>query len=296
MKPAVIYHQYVWLISTLRRHRRLTFEEICQRWIDDKVGDGNPLVRSTFHRHRDAILDMFGVLIDCDQKNGYQYFISNPEVLDDGTVERWMLSTLTVSNMLSVSSSIKDRIILENVPSGEDFLPTIIQAIKTNHRLLMTYQRFGADAYEKVVAPLALKLFHQRWYMLVQTTHHIATYSLDRVLSLTLTDESFEMPQDFLPQAYFAEYFGVLTDETPMAHVVLRAYGRTADYLRTLPLHNSQRELSTTREYADFGIDLRPTADFVGQLFSYDAGIEVLKPAELRQLMRDKTKEILKRY
>ena len=59
MKPAQIFHQYVWLINTLRAYRKLTLEELSQKWFDDGVADGNPLQRSSFNRHRDAILDMF---------------------------------------------------------------------------------------------------------------------------------------------------------------------------------------------------------------------------------------------
>ena len=296
MKPALIFQQYIWLINAFRRHGRMTLDELNERWVREEVAEGNPLSRSTFNRHRDAILDMFGVIIDCDAKGGYQYFIANKDVLDDDSLERWMLSTMTVGGVLSDSISLKDRIILENVPAGEEFLQTIIRAIKSGKKILMTYQRFGAESYEKVVAPYALKLFHQRWYMLSFTGHHYATYALDRMLAVSLTDESFEMPADFSPQAYFAEYFGVLTDDTPMAHVVVRAHNWTPNYLRTLPLHASQREIATAEHYADFSFDLRPTADFLGQLLSHGDGIEVLEPPELRQKMRDMIAQSLKRY
>lgn len=294
MKTALIFQQYIWLINTLRRYKRMTLDELCQRWVDDEVADGNPLSRSSFNRHRDAILDMFGVVIECDAN--YRYYIYNPEVLDDDSVERWMLSTLTVGGVLSDSVSLKDRIILENVPAGEEFLQVIIRAIKASKKILMSYRRFGADSQEKTIAPYALKLFHQRWYLLAFTGRHYATYSLDRMLSVTLTEESFEMPEDFSPQQYFADYFGVLTDETPMAHVVIRTYGKTANYFRTLPLHHSQRELATTDDYTDFSFDIRPTADFIGQLLSYDSGLEVLEPQTLREQLQQEVERMLSRY
>lgn len=55
MKPSMIFHQYVWIINTLRRKGRLTFEQLNRRWMAEGVADGNPLPRSTFNRHRDAI-------------------------------------------------------------------------------------------------------------------------------------------------------------------------------------------------------------------------------------------------
>ena len=63
-----------------------------------------------------------------------------------------------------------------------------------------------------------------------------------------------------------------------------------------LPLHHSQREIACTEHYADFSLDIRPTADFLGQLLSHGNGIEVLEPLELREKMRQMIAENLKRY
>ena len=207
-----------------------------------------------------------------------------------------MLSTLTVNTVLSESSSLRDRILLEDVPAGEEFLQTIIQGLKTKRRLHIVYQKFGYESGEKLVAPLALKLFHQRWYMLSHTGNHFATYSLDRMQEMKLTDETFEVPEDFSPEDYFAEYFGVTTDGTPLAHVVIRAYGITPNYIRTLPLHASQKEIQRTEEYTDFSYDIRPTYDFINELCSYHKGLEVLEPQDFREKIRDYLVETLSRY
>ena len=296
MKPAQIFSQYIWIINTLKAHRSLTFEQLTQKWQDDAVAEGNPLQRSSFNRHRDAILDMFGIIIDCEPKT-YRYFISNPEVLSDDSIERWLFSTLTVHGVLADSAAVKERVVLENVPAGLEYLETILRAIRSDHRLRMGYRKFGTEGYVKTVCPYALKLFHQRWYLLAKNDEgQMRIYSLDRMTMVELTDEAFEMPADFSPQAYFAEYFGVLTVDTPMAHVVIRTYGKTPDYLRTLPLHASQREIATTEGYTDFSFDIRPTADFLGQLLSHGDGIEVLEPADLREKMRQLIANNLKRY
>ena len=297
MKPAQIFHQYIWIINTLRAYGRLTLEELSKKWQTDGISEGNALSRVTFYRHRDAIVNMFGIIIDCDPKT-YQYYISNDHVLGDDSVEQWMFSTLTVHGVLSDSAAVKERVVLEDVPAGLEYLALIIEAIKTNRRILMGYQKFGADGYQKTVCPYALKLFHQRWYMLARTADDLMrVYALDRMTMMRLTDDTFEMPQKFSPQAYFSEFFGVLTDEhTPMAHVVVRAHKWMPNYLRTLPLHHSQRELASTPDYTDFSFDIRPTSDFLGELLRHSDGIEVLEPPSLRDRMRQMIAETLKRY
>ena len=296
MKPARIFQQYIWIINTLRQYKKLSLEELNNLWQNDDVNGGAPLSRTTFNRHKDSILDMFGIIIECTTFPGYKYYIANPEVLGDDSIEGWLFSTLTVSTVLSDSVSLRERILLENVPAGEEFLQTIIQALKANRKLLITYQRFGQDSYEKTIFPYALKLFHQRWYLLAFTGRHYATYSLDRMLSVSLTEETFERPDDFSPEAYFSEYYGILTDDTPMAHVVIRTYGSTPNYLRTLPLHATQKELQSTDEYTDFSLDIRPTADFINTLLSHSDGLEVLEPADLRLKIRKILTRTLNRY
>ncbi len=296
MKPAKIFQQYIWIVNALRQYKRLSLEQLNELWMKDQVIGGEPLNRKSFLRHKDAILNMFGIVIECDLEHGYKYYISNPEVINDDTIEGWMLSTLTVNTVLSDSISLRNRILLENVPAGEEYLQTIILALKTNRRLTITYQRFGHESYETTLSPYALKLFRQRWYILAYTGRHIATYALDRMLSVKISDETFEMPADFSPEGYYAEYYGISTDNTPMAHVVIRAYGSVPNYLRTLPLHVSQKELEQTDEYAVFSYNIRPSIDFVLTLMSYSDGLEVLEPIELRQKICANLQASLKRY
>lgn len=285
--------QCLWLLSAIKQKGRITLKELQQKWIDDQMG--GTLYRSSFNRYRDTIFELFGLVMDCDEK--YRYYFANPNEMDDRSIESWLLSTMTVNVVLADSSTVKDRIVLESVPEGEQYLSVIIRAIKMNRKLHIRYQRFGCEASEKTVAPYVLKLWGRRWYMLVFTGHHMATYSLDRLLSAELTDEPFTMPEDFSAEQYFSEYFGVLTDEnTPLTHIVLRAYGKTASYLRTLPLHHSQQAVNVTEDYTDYTLDLRPTADFIGELLKYDAGIEVLNPPDFRLKIRKILEETLNKY
>ena len=206
-----------------------------------------------------------------------------------------MLSTLTTGLTLSGSSAIKDSIILENVPAGYEFLPTILQAIRQTRVIIMSYQKFGFAPYTKPVNPYAVRLFRQRWYLLADNGERMAIYALDRMQSVVLTDQHFNRPIDFSPEAYFAEYFGVMTDGTPLEHVVLRAHGKMANLLRTLPLHTSQHELERGEDYTDFALDIRPSIDFVSELLSKTDGLDVLEPQSLKKKIRQILEDALRR-
>jgi hypothetical protein len=287
------FKHYVWIVNVLRKRRRMTLKELQEQWVLDEVAEGNPLPRSSFNKYRDAILDMFGLVIECDKT--HHYYISNPGEIDGDRTKQWMLSTLTTGLTLSESSAIKDDIILEHVPAGYEFLPVIEQGIRQRRTIMMTYQKFGFEPYTKPVDPYTIKLFHQRWYMLADNYERMAIYSLDRMLSVSLTPKRFVRPADFSSEQYFAEYFGVMVDGTPMERVVIRAYGKMANLLRTLPLHASQRELDSSEGHTDFSLDIRPSIDFISELLSKIDGLDVLEPASLKARIRSILEEALKR-
>lgn len=68
----------------------------------------------------------------------YRYYIENEEDISKNELRSWLYNTFCVSNALANSQSIKDRIILEYVPSGQEYLQTIIEAMKENYSVWTT--------------------------------------------------------------------------------------------------------------------------------------------------------------
>ena len=110
MKVFEKFKEYIWLVNTIYEAKTITLTEINERWLQTEMSEGIPLSRTTFHRHRIAIEEIFGLYIDCDKKNGNKYYIGNDHVLREDSVQNWMLSTLSVSNTLGESQSLHQRI------------------------------------------------------------------------------------------------------------------------------------------------------------------------------------------
>lgn len=279
------FKEYIWLVNTIYKARKISLKDINEQWLQTEMSEGVEINRTTFYRHRCAIEDIFGVYIDCDRKAGNKYFIGNREVLHEDSVQNWMLTTLSVSNLLSESMSLNDRILLESVPSGGGMLETVIKAMKESRKLSFSYQKYGKqqpDA-DREVSPYCVKLFRQRWYVLGPIANgEMRLFSLDRMGDVTLQKEKFKMDKNFDAIAYFSESYGVMVDHRiDTERIVLRAYGLEPYYLRDLPLHHSQREIRTTDEYCDFELRLKPTSDFKGKLLQRAEWIEVLEPQSL---------------
>lgn len=240
------------------------------------------MVRSTFNRHKDAIEDMFGIYIECDKKDGFRCYIGNAEVLEEDSIQNWMLSTMSVSGMLSDSKSVHDRILLETIPSNGDNLHTFIDGMKSSNRIHLMYHRYGAEYdTEMIVDPYCVKLFNRRWYALVRSKGGKSFFlvSFDRVKSLEITSEKFVIDEDFDAAAWFKECYGIVrNEEFNLTTIKIRAFGREVYYLRDLPLHHTQKEVETTDKYSDFELTLRPTPDFVTPLISRGAQIKIMEP------------------
>ena len=299
MKQSKILRQYIWLIDIISRSGGITLQELNERWIKTELSEGVAMTRLTFNRYRTAIEEIFGINIECRRK-GYQYFIENDDILKSNSLIHWMIDSLSVGNMLMDSLSMKDRILLENIPSGKMHLQPIINAMKQGKKIRIEYQRFGKQEVRRItVEPYAIKVFKQRWYMLANDDkwEMPAVYALDRIVSLEETDEKFEYPMDFDAEAFFKDCYGVLCGTDDKAQkTVIRAYPPYVNYLRTLPLHTSQKELNSNSEYADFELYLRPTFDFRQELLCQGDEVEVLEPKAFREEMKQMAQKIVNRY
>lgn len=293
MKSYALFQQYIWLVNTIHRYGKLTLEEINRHWMESEMSEGLSIARSTFNRHRDAILDMFGVIIECDRKDGFRYYIYNAEVLEEDTIQNWMLSTLSVNSMLTESRGVHERILLERIPSEGENLHKFIEAMKRSLRIEVCYRKYGRAETKStmILEPYFVKLFNKRWYALVKFADPdglLFLLALDRISSLTLTDQRFEYDKDFDPAGWFRNCYGIVRDsDVPVEKVIIRAFGKEANYLRDLPLHHSQKEVDKADGYSDFELTLSPTADFWTPLVARGATIKVLQPQWLAEEIKN---------
>jgi hypothetical protein len=299
MKTPELFKEYIWLLNTIYQAGKITYAEINKKWLSTEMSGGVEISRTTFNRHKDAIEDIFGVIIDCDKKDGFKYFIANKSVLHEDTIQNWMLSSLTVHTAVQEGVSLQKRILLESIPSGYKYLQSILEAMKTSNCIAFTYQKYN-DAEIKAypeAEPYCLKLYKQRWYILTKVKQTFRVFSLDRIKHLEVSSLAFQFDKDFDAEEFFHDYYGVFRDETtPPQEIVIRASKAERPYLRDLPLHHSQKEIATTDEYSDFSYFISPTDDFIGEILRKKDRLYVISPTELREKTLKIIKEMGKNY
>ena len=293
-------NKYVWLVETIYKAKKISFEEINRRWMDNDMSEGDALSIRTFHKWRIAVEEMFGLIIENEQGGQYRYYIQNADELKSGSMRSWLFNTLTVSNLMMDSVSIKDKVLFEEIPDGEQYLPNILEALKKNVALGMSYQSYMRDeANTFEVEPYCLKAFKQRWYLVARSPYYEKNmiYSLDRVKWLGLTDKNFKYPKNFNPKEFFEDCFGIIADQNIKVETVkFKVSAGQANYLRSLTLHQTQREIERTDEYSIFTVKLRPTFDFRQEILSQGSDIEVLEPEWFRDEVAEISKHMWNKY
>ena len=294
-----LFNRYIWLVDTIYRADGITFEEINEKWLRNSMSEGLDLPLKTFHNHRKAIEDMFDINIVCDKRGGYKYYIENADDMEKGGVRTWLLNTFAVNNLINESHHLKRRIVFEQIPSGQNFLTPVIEAMRDGMSIEIKYKSFWRqDEYTTEVEPYFVKVFKQRWYLIARNKikDAIRIYALDRIHALSQTGNAFVMPKDFSPEEYFYNSFGIISqDNCPPEIVELKVYGTQKEYFRTLPLHHSQEEVENADGYSIFRYYLSPTYDFIQEILSHGCEVEVLSPQRLRDEVRSHAATIVSR-
>ena len=293
------FNRYVWLIDTINRHGHISREEISRLWQRSHLNDtGEELYERTFHNHREAILDTFGIEIKCDRSLGY--YIANSDDLESNGIRQWLLESLSMNNLLNESSDMRDRILFEKIPSSQRWLPVIVNAMREEKAVELTYKSFSRNGPSTfILHPYCLKLFRQRWYVLGRSEGYEdpRIYALDeRMKNVVPLKKALKMPAKFNAGEFFRKYFGVIIDDRKPTTVKLKVVSNQVRYIDSLPLHESQSLIEETPEYGIFEYCLVPTYDFRQELLSHGPDVEVLEPEELRDEIKADIARMYRNY
>ena len=280
-----LLQKYIWLVQTFIRagEKGLSLEEISAKW-EDRFDSAYS--RRTFNNHREAVEDVFGIRIDCNRSTN-RYFVEYSEDVSDEDAERaWLINTFTVNNMLSLGKErLSGRVSVEDIPSGHNHLTSVMEAMTEGHLIRISYQKYTSaksDVY--TLKPYAVKEFAKRWYIVGYCLEREAlrVYGLDRVHSLDILEERFEMEKGFDVDELFATSFGIYLPEEAAKTITFRTSATEAKYLRDLPIHSSQEEVSSDGRTVTFSIFVCPNRNLIMEFCKYGDRLEVLSPESIR--------------
>ena len=303
--------KYIWLVQTFIRagERGLSLEEISEKWED--MFDSN-YSRRTFNNHREAVYDVFGIHIGCNRSTNRYFIEYSEDVADESAETAWLINTFTVNSVLSLGKErLSGRVSVEDIPSGQRHLTSIMEAMTENQEIVISYRKYTSEETDTyTLRPYAVKEFAKRWYLVAYCIERegLRIYGLDRIKSLEFTGRSFKMDRNFDVEELFSTSFGIYIPHDKGKTITFRATRKEANFLRDLPIHKSQKELNIReirRKFPDIAIGEDEvyfeifvcTDDALIMEFCKHAGrLEVLSPESVRNAVADELRKALELY
>jgi predicted DNA-binding transcriptional regulator YafY len=290
--------RYLFILKKLRSSRVATFIEINDylQYEFELLDSPRKISLRTFQRDLNDIRTIFNIDIRCNNFN--QYFIYEDE--QSGFNNR-MIESFDIITALSIGKQLTPYIMLEQRSSlGTEYIFGFLHAIKNKLVIRMLYQKFSEDTPSlREIEPYLLKEFKGRWYVLSKDRNdkYVKTFALDRIKEVDITTQKFVKPQDFNPSDYYKDCFGVISpDEASPVEIILSFDPYQGKYIKTNPLHESQKIIIDNDTELRVSLFLYITHDLVMELLSFGADINVLEPESLVSIMTNTTQEMNNLY
>lgn len=224
----------------------------------------------TFQRDIKEILTLYDIEIKYDFSKKV-YFITD-EFQSELNVR--MLDAFDLFQSLKMSENMTKHICFEKrKPQGTTFLLPILQAIKTKNVIEILHQKFSQkQSFLHTLEPLAIKESQGRWYLVAKEIENekIKTYGLDRISEVNILKTK-KTNFVFDVDIYFKDCFGIIKPENeefaPTFELLFSK--KQGNYIKTYPLHHSQKVVSENDLEIIFSYKLFITHDFVMELLSF---------------------------
>ena len=208
---AGLYNQYAWLVDTIRTAGRITKHEIDERWsrstLNEKGDKVYPL--RSFHRHKEAIAELFGLYIGCDKLDGNRYYLSDKVENMSGDFRISLCNTLTFANIFLESSDMQRRVVWEPLNDGSRHLATLLDAMRQKKCVALRFVK-ERGGREIIVTPYCLGQHKRIWYLAAKddkSEQEVDVIALNSVDTIKVLSVKGVMPKWFKGDIFFASFF-----------------------------------------------------------------------------------------
>lgn len=211
-----------------------------------------------------------------------------------------LLEAFTVLDTLKLAQQYEDEIIFEHRKAqGLENMFILLHAIKNKFEITFKHQKYWEDFQtSRSIQPYILKESKNRWYLigLDNQKNQIRTYGLDRISEIIVTKTKFTKPLKNEIQNKLKNSFGVIYDENEVQKIVLQFTNFQANYIKSLPLHASQKIVLENEKFCIIELQIYPTHDFIMEILSLGKEVKVLEPKTLLEKIKTNLKENLDNY
>jgi proteasome accessory factor B len=297
MAKVGFYKRYLYIVDRLKSvpsNFQDLHKYVMTKLANDDLDTNFEYSTRTFDRDKKDILDLFGILIQYNRKDKVYYI---EEEIEDPSVSR-MIEAFSIHQALKEGNKIAPSIYLESrKASGTNLINGILYAIQNNFQITFTHTKFWEmEISQRTVKPIAIKESQHRWYLIAQECKDgsIKNFGFDRISDFKISDTKFKSVVFDVEKAY-QHAFGIETYE-PAEKVVLQFSWQQGNYIKSFPLHTSQKIITDTKIKLVIELYIHPTNDIVMELMKYGSEVKILEPKSLQNEIKRRIVEVTKLY
>ena len=292
----------LYLINLLERKGAMTLKEINDSYQYSSLYEGDDILPRTFLRYKDFIEVNFPCYIEYNNRTG-KYELHRHKNLygEDDSLFDYLLSAYHIEGMSELALKHRDKIILTEAPTGVENVQTILEAIDKKRGIECDYYSFNKKSVkQQKLIPYFLRTWENRWYLVAEPDNHHhgqSVFALERMDNIRLTEEKMLPSKNITADEYFDGSFGVNhSDDQKPEKILIMVYNTQVEYVKALPIHESQKEIEATDEWSIFEYRIIPCFNFYQQLLWHREKIEILEPQSVRDEMKKIVENIQKLY
>ena len=187
-----------------------------------------------------------------------------------------------------------------NYLKGLEYITPIYNSILYKKVLDVEYKSFKQDKPLSIIFhPYFLKQYNNRWYFfgLNDMSGFIMNLALDRITKVNEIKKKFVPNNTIDFNEYFEDIVGVTIDNDPkIQKIFLRIKNSLYPYIKTKPIHGSQKEKEKNTSYTLITLDLIPNYELESLILSYGEGMEIVGPKSLRNRIKKRIEFLKNNY
>ena len=177
-----------------------------------------------------------------------------------------------------------------NYLKGLEFISPIYNSILYKKAIQIEYKSFKKDISQSIIFhPYFLKQYNNRWYVFGKNdaSQFIMNLALDRITSIEESKNKYLPNKTIDFDEYFEDIIGVtLSNEGKVEKVVIKASNELLPYIKTKPIHGSQKLKEQGLSHTLITLDIIPNYELESLILSFAEGVEVLHPKSLRDKIK----------
>ncbi len=294
-----IYSRQNKIVEFIRSRTRPTVSDM----VDFLAESDEVVSKRTVERDIQNIINDLGIEIErCGTHPNYFYKIEerhDSAAIVGNYLEHALLADVMRSEMEAKkkfgSTLFPDR---PQMTEGLNNIPLLTPSIRHRKQVRIGYSKFNGVESERVVCPLFLRQFRKRWYLIARDTNDgiAKTFGLERITSVNPMDKKFRPKQGEDYESLFANVIGLFESDTAPVSIRFWSEVYNANYVRSVPLHGSQRELEPADGGAVFELTVVPNYEFYQAMLMMGDKVEVLSPQPVREEMKKMVERMIGYY